>query len=149
MNQGERAHDVAGQPADQAGPVDNPMLLASTGTDRVDTIVRAVIARFESAFPQRIHSCYVIGSYADRTGLPTSDIDLTIIFKDAFVSDEERAHAASAAKDCAASSAIELDVEVEEEAHVRQGTSPMLKLASLHVCGADLRASVPLLPLDI
>jgi hypothetical protein len=149
MKRGESAHDAAGRPADPVDPVDNVTLLASTGTDRVDTIVRTAIAHFESTFPQRVHSCYVIGSYAERAGVPTSDVDLTIIFKGAFVSAEERAQAPTVAKDCAASSAIELDVEVEEEAQVRQGASPMLKLASLHVYGADLRASVPLLPLGI
>ena len=128
--------------------MDNVILLASTGADRVDTVLRATIATFESAFPQRIHSGYVIGSYADETGLPTSDIDLTIVVKDSFVGDAERARAASLCQSCAAASAIELDVEVEEEAQLRQGgASPSLKLASLHVYGDDLRASVPLLPL--
>ena len=123
------------------------MLLASTGADRVDTVLRATIATFESSFPQRIHSGYVIGSYADETSLPTSDIDLTIVIKDGFAGDAERARAASLCQSCAAASAIELDVGVEEETALRQGASPSLKLASLHVYGEDLRASVPLLPL--
>jgi hypothetical protein len=112
-------------------------------------IVHATIATFESAFPQRIHSCYVIGSYADETGLPTSDIDLTIVFKDGFASDDERAQITSMRRSCLTASAIELDVDVEEETRLRQGASPMLKLASLHVYGEDLRASVPLVPLAL
>jgi hypothetical protein len=123
-------------------------LLASTGVDRVDTIVRATIASFETAFPHRLHSCYVIGSYADETGLPTSDLDLTLVFQGRFIADEERDRAASLCRSCAAASAVELDVEVEAEAQLRQvGASPQLKLASLHVYGDDLRERVPLLPL--
>ncbi|HEV7129272.1 MAG TPA: nucleotidyltransferase domain-containing protein, partial [Ktedonobacterales bacterium] len=55
-------------------------LLGSTGDARADAILRTTIEAFEAAFPERVRGYYLHGSLADGTGLPTSDLDLAIIF---------------------------------------------------------------------
>lgn len=124
-----------------------PLLLA-TGDERADTLLRAVVASFDAAFPNRILAYYLLGSYADGTSLPTSDLDLTVIFRGAFLSAEERADAGRLCAEWIARAPLELDVELEEEATLRRGASPTLTLGSTLLAGDDVRAALPLVPLD-
>ena len=55
-------------------------LTASTASDRADRALRQVIGVFEAAFPGRVRAYYMDGSFADGTGLATSDVDLTVVF---------------------------------------------------------------------
>lgn len=57
-------------------------LLASTGVQKVDDIIRGVIGLYDRFFPNRIRSAYIRGSYASGFAVPTSDIDLELIWKD-------------------------------------------------------------------
>src|SRR3954462_4804767 len=57
-------------------------LLTSTGDDRADAILCGVVGLWEAVFPDRIRGYYLSGSYANATATPTSDLDLTILFKD-------------------------------------------------------------------
>lgn len=66
-------------------------LSASVGSTAADAVIRGVIGSFETAFAGRIRSCYVEGSYADGSAVATSDIDLTVAFRDRFAGDAERA----------------------------------------------------------
>src|SRR5688572_16634796 len=59
-------------------------LLTSTGDDRADTILRGAVSLWEQLFPLRIRGYYLSGSYANATATPTSDLDLTILFKDSY-----------------------------------------------------------------
>ena len=52
-----------------------------TGNQLIDNILRGIVGIFEALFPDQIRGCYLIGSYANRSALPTSDLDLIIIFK--------------------------------------------------------------------
>jgi predicted nucleotidyltransferase len=59
-----------------------PLALASsTGDPRIDEIVQGIIGLFEIAFPGRIRGCYLVGSYADGTAVPLSDIDIRVVLK--------------------------------------------------------------------
>ena len=55
-------------------------LLVTTGNRTVDQALRAAVEAFEAAFPDRIRGYYLEGSYADGTGLATSDADVVIVF---------------------------------------------------------------------
>lgn len=107
-------------------------LSASTGNAYIDNAVRRVGDVFETAFPQRIRSYYVEGSYADGTEVPTSDVDLTIVFKDRFGDDTERNRAAQVADRCAAMSSVELDVEIAYQDEDIQRAMQALKERDCH-----------------
>lgn len=117
--------------------------IESTGARRADTVVAA----FERAFPGRVRACYALGSYADATALVTSDLDLTLVFKGAFDSDDEREHALLVARDCAQAAEIELDIEIDDEETLERGVSPNLKLASALIWGEDIRDRLTLVSL--
>lgn len=61
-----------------------PELIASTGDQGCDKIVRSVIGIFESTFRDRVRGYYLRGSRASGTSIEGSDIDLFLIFKDRF-----------------------------------------------------------------
>ncbi|MEO7910884.1 MAG: nucleotidyltransferase domain-containing protein, partial [Roseiflexaceae bacterium] len=56
-------------------------LSTSSGSQPADNALRGLVGVFELHFPGRIRAYYVEGSYADRTAIATSDIDLVLIFK--------------------------------------------------------------------
>jgi hypothetical protein len=122
--------------------------LLVTGDDTADVLLHALVAAFDSAFPGRIAGYYLLGSYADGTRLATSDLDLTVIFRDAFLSAAERDAASRLCAEWTARSPIELDGEIEDEATLRHGASPTLKLGSTLLAGEDQRDSLPLVPLE-
>lgn len=64
-------------------------LLFSTGDERVDKIVSGVIGIWESVFPNRIRGFYLFGSYSTGTADPSSDIDLSILFKEHYLNQNE------------------------------------------------------------
>lgn len=123
-------------------------LVASTGQETADTVVRAVAALFDTVFPGRLRGLYVEGSYSDESAVATSDIDLIVLFKESFRDDAERETAAKVASYCAALSTLELDFDVVDEAKVMSGALPMLKLGSRLLYGEDVRERIPLMPIE-
>lgn len=123
-------------------------LSASVGNAATDVLLHGVVGIFETAFAGRIRSWYLEGSYADGSALATSDIDLTIVFKDRFASDAEREAATRLAASCAMVSGVELDIALADDAGLAAGVSPMLKEGSLCLYGEDRRAASRLLPLE-
>lgn len=123
-------------------------LLTSSGSAHIDAIVSALLGIYETAFPGRVRSCYVDGSYADGSGLATSDIDLTLVFGETFQDEAERRRAEALAQDCAALSGVELDASVTNEAELLLGAPPSLKLAAMLVYGEDVRNSAPLVSIE-
>lgn len=121
----------------------------SIGNERIDRILRGTVGIFEIAFPGRIRACYVDGSHADSTSVVTSDLDTTIIFKDAFRDHAEQQGAVQLGEYCARLSSVELDIEVTDEAKLAEGATPMLKLASHLIYGEDIRDDLPLLPIEV
>lgn len=69
--------------------MDSLELLFSTGHPQIDNTISGIINIFEAAFPQRIRSYYLVGSYTDSSFTPISDIDIRIIFKGEFQQGEE------------------------------------------------------------
>jgi len=112
----------------------------------MDTVVREMIARFLTALPDRLRAVYVLGSYADASAVPTSDLDLELLVAGSLREDEhERIQSLLAAWTSQAKS--ELDIEIKEETELRAGVSPTLKLGSRLLWGADVRQRLPLMPL--
>ena len=122
--------------------------LAMIDDERLDRALRDAVDAFEAAFPGRVRGYYVEGSHADRTGVTSSDLDLTIVFRDRFADDGERDRAAALATTCTDSGGVELDIVFLEEAALAGGADPMFKLASRLVYGEDIRDTVPLLSID-
>src|SRR3954454_14957297 len=69
-----------------ASPMDVELRTA-TGMTHLDDLLRGLISLFEIAFPARIRSYYLVGSYSDGTAVGydaspnSSDIDLSLIFR--------------------------------------------------------------------
>lgn len=57
-------------------------LTNTTGYSHIDAVLHSAIGIFEAAFPERIISYYLTGSYADNTAVPESDLDLIAVFRD-------------------------------------------------------------------
>src|SRR4051812_15375051 len=81
-------------------------LLASTGSKKVDDLLKGILILFQDAFPGRIRSCYLAGSYADGSVVATSDLDLKLVFKGE-VAPEERLRRIEAA--CELMSPLQMD----------------------------------------
>lgn len=122
------------------------MLASSTMNAAVDRLLETVITRFAVTFPQRVGSAYLQGSYADNSGVATSDVDLLIVFREQLTGDEQ-ARTEALAEHCVQESTIELDIEIADEASLMKGIWPTLKDGSMLVYGTDIRASLPLIPL--
>lgn len=122
--------------------------VAPTGDARADAVLRVVVEAFERAFPNRIRGYYLHGSQAEGDGVPTSDLDLVILFCDRLGSPDEHKRADRLRDQCAANSLIELDIELADEASLRAGMDPTLKLASRLIYGEDVREQYPLVALD-
>jgi predicted nucleotidyltransferase len=109
--------------------------------------IHAIIAAYTAAFPGRLRAVYVDGSHADGSDLATSDLDLTIVFKDAWQGTEERAAIQRLSDECARAATVELDAGVVDEVELRQrGMHPTLKLASALVWGEDIRDRFAIMP---
>jgi hypothetical protein len=65
------------------------ILKEATGNSATDRVLQGIIGFCELAFPQRIRGYYLEGSFATNTAMPSSDIDMCLLFKDSFVSDQE------------------------------------------------------------
>ncbi len=124
-------------------------LLLSSGQERVDQLLQAIIRRFETTFPGRVSGYYVEGSYANGTGIATSDLDLSIVFRGQFADEAERASAAEIVQQCASLSPVEFDAKVMDEASLSSGASPQFKLGSALVYGEDIRERIPLVPIEV
>jgi hypothetical protein len=69
------------------------MHIRTIGKPSIDTVLSHIVERYETQFPGRIRACYLTGSYAEGNAVEWSDIDVYVLFKDAFVSEEETAQA--------------------------------------------------------
>jgi hypothetical protein len=120
-----------------------PDLLAKTGYPHIDRAIAGVIAIHEAAFPGRIRGYYLVGSLSRGTANAGSDIDIEILFKDAFLQDEpERLQ--TLRQGCRAISPIHLDLTPHDEAGLPHTDTVALKSASTLIYGEDTRASIPL-----
>jgi len=111
----------------------------------VDELLRNLIKDFEAAFPGRIRGYYLLGSYANGTAIETSDLDVSVVFKKAFVNEDEKAAAKILAEGSAAP--ISFDIEITDEQTLLETADPLFKLGSRVVQGEDIREQIPLMPM--
>jgi hypothetical protein len=104
----------------------------------VDRILQTIVARYEHAFPGYIRAYYLIGSYADASAVPISDIDFMIIFATP-LTPNQLAQARALVQHCAESSPIRLDIGLTLERDLSGIEQVLLKLGSLFIYGDDLR----------
>jgi hypothetical protein len=123
-------------------------LAVSTGSAGMDALVKDTLSRVLDALPDRLRAVYALGSYADESAVPTSDLDLVFIVAGRF-QDDERARIRARLAACAARAVGELDGEVVDEARLAVGVSPTLKLGSRLLWGEDVRPRLPLMPLAV
>jgi hypothetical protein len=131
-------------------------LLASTGVDQVDQILRGFVDLLELSFPNRVRACYATGSYADAGATPLSDIDVTVVFKDSF-EDAEYERFRRIVSVCKPMIPYGFDVGAISEAELLRAAAPdpqqdwlivltavSLKRASLLLYGEDIRDTIAL-----
>jgi predicted nucleotidyltransferase len=114
---------------------------------QINSILQKVVQVYESTFPGQIVAYYVEGSYADQTSLPTSDIDLVIVFRNPFSDMETRKKAEQIWMNEQAETP-EIDITVVDEESLRKGVRPNLKLGSQLIYGQDVCRLYPLLPIE-
>src|SRR4051812_43215990 len=121
-------------------------LCSSTSSAVVDRVLITIVGRYERAFPNLIRAYYVIGSYADASMVPISDLDLVIMFARPLTSDQlAQAHAIM--QQCAEHSPLRLDIGLTLQ-HDLSGTEQvLLKLGSRLVYGEDMRDQLVLPPI--
>ncbi|GCE07496.1 nucleotidyltransferase domain-containing protein [Dictyobacter aurantiacus] len=115
---------------------------------RIGAVVREVIRLYENTFPGQIAACYVEGSYADQTSLPTSDLDLLIVFRGRFADDAAR-QAAEQAWNGNEAGTHEVDISVIDEDTLRkEGVYPSAKLGGRLLYGEDVLSLYPIIPIE-
>ncbi|HEX5439821.1 MAG TPA: hypothetical protein VFW76_02980 [Ktedonobacterales bacterium] len=128
------------------GEIELVELIASTGSARMDAVVRRLIAEMHTVLPGQLRAVYVLGSYADASAVSTSDLDLELIIADHLL-DDERARIQAFLAGFASSTEGELDIGFPDEDSLRAGVSPILKLGGRLLWGVDLRQTLDLMPL--
>ncbi|MDZ4720164.1 MAG: hypothetical protein SH847_17060, partial [Roseiflexaceae bacterium] len=104
-----------------------------------------IIGAYEHAFPDRICSYYLIGSYVEHTAVALSDIDCFVIFANDFISLEEQQRAEHIGQQCALESPVRLDIGAYPQNKL-DSLYPFirvaLKLGSSLLYGTDIRAMI-------
>lgn len=98
-------------------------LLQSTGSPIADRTLQGVIGILEHAFPRRVRGYFVRGSYASATSIEGSDLDMFVVFKDAFVEPAETEKAQDICGHCALRSPILLEILVVSERQLQRETT--------------------------
>ncbi len=124
------------------------VLQHSSGRIQVDTAIQEVVGAYEDAFPAQIAGYYVEGSYADQSQVPTSDIDITIVFRGHFADENTARTAEQIWETSAHKTTMEMDITVVDEESLQKGVFPTLKLGSRLVYGYDICGNYPILPLE-
>ncbi len=91
------------------------MQIRTIGKPSIDYVLSQIVERYEAQFPGRIRACYLTGSYAEGNAVEWSDIDVYVLFKDAFVSEEEAARAEQLELSCASLTPLRLDLHAGSE----------------------------------
>ena len=123
------------------------MLIHAIGKAPVDDLLAQVVELYEAKFAGRVRGYYLTGSYAEGDAVEGSDIDLYILFKGAFISEEETAQAQQTVFDCAHLSPIRLDITGgSEQTHetLRGYVRVAIKRHSILLYGEDSRESMSL-----
>ena len=120
-------------------------LVHKIGIAAVDDPLAQTVQRFEARFPGRIRGYYLLGSYADGCAVVGSDIDMYILFKEAFLMPEEAVQAQELANFCTPMSVLRLEIKtgceqslIDEHSIIRVA----LKQNSILLYGEDTRSSM-------
>ncbi len=127
--------------------MEDVVLLASSGAEAIDRLVRGIVTVYEASFPGRVRSYYLLGSYADGGAVPISDIDLLVLFAGAR-DERERDQGLWLAEGCALLSPTRLDLMLCDEATLASEVV-LLRQGGRLIYGTDTRAELPLPPLAI
>ncbi|WP_201385519.1 hypothetical protein [Ktedonobacter sp. SOSP1-85] len=124
-------------------------LFYETGTSAVDEPLVSTIQRYERVFSGRVRGYYLLGSYADRCPVVGSDIDMYILFREAFVAPEEIVRAQELAHVCAQMSTLRLEIKLCCEQELAEGNEQSimrvaLKQNSVLLYGSDTRPTMEL-----
>ncbi len=122
-------------------------LAQSTGIQHVDRLLQGIVGMYAQVFSARIRACYLMGSYADGSGVPLSDIDLCIIFRNVLTV-EETESAQALAYYCGQMSSIRLDISVMGEQDLSVSERIMIKQGSMLIYGEDIHSDIVLPSLD-
>jgi hypothetical protein len=126
--------------------LDELQLRHTTGDRQVDGILRGAIGVFETLFARRIAGYYLVGSYADGTAVPTSDLDVYYLYPPG--AEEPRAEEIEriirASRCCDLLSPIEIHVGPALSA----GDRVVVKSGGVLLYGRDTRAQLPLPALE-
>ena len=128
--------------------MDAVTLAYSTGDERIDKALGDVISRVEHTFPAEIDGYYLIGSRATKGALPTSDIDMVIVFKGTQADRTIVDRAETLVDEYARSHAINLGAFVMLEAAIWSVYNPVFKLDSAFLYGRDTRDALTLVPVE-
>jgi hypothetical protein len=128
-------------------------LVGSTGDPFMDNIALEVIDAFETAFPGRIASYYVVGSYAYGDAVALSDIDLRVIFEGGFQGDHEVERLLQVRQECRLNSSVQIDLPPLSEARLYSDENWLhealaIKASGVLLYGRDLRDNLPVPDLD-
>lgn len=91
------------------------MQIHTIGKPSIDQVLSQIVERYEKHFPGRLRACYLTGSYAEDNAVEWSDIDVYVLFKDAFVSEEEAVQAEQLGLSCASLTPLRLDLHAGSE----------------------------------
>ena len=122
-------------------------LKQSTGDIQIDSLLIEIITEYEAELLGCVSGYYVMGSYADGSGVGSSDLDVCLVIGDCQLGERERARVL--AEMWKAKSQVELDIEIEEKEHLSQGIAPNFKYGSIWLYGEDIRQDIPLVPLRV
>ncbi len=122
-------------------------LLYTIGKRYVDEPLVNMVQQYELAFPDRVRSYYLLGSYADECAVVGSDIDVYVLFKESFLIAKEMIQAQQLAAACVKKSILRLDINVIDEQALPNYQSIMrtaLKQNSILLFGEDTRTTMTL-----
>jgi hypothetical protein len=118
------------------------------GDPAIDRTLKHLITAYQKGAEGAVHSIYLEGSRADASALPTSDVDLTVVYHHTISSDVEHRIAVQLKTAMHDWPPVELDVERTTVEQLLRGATPMFKRGSTLLYGPDLRPEVPLMPID-
>jgi hypothetical protein len=119
-----------------------------TGHPQIDRALQGMIDILEAVFPGRIRAYYLVGSYADGSAAPVSDVDVRAVFQDDFVDKAELERFLHIRQALRRLSSVPIDMPPLSEARLRHDENWLhetisIKQASCFLHGEDIGASLP------
>jgi thioesterase domain-containing protein len=128
-------------------------LLSRGGDQKVDTLLREIVGRYEAAFPSRIRACYLSGSYAMGGVVPDSDLDMIVVFTGSAIDDDEQEKAREVYQSCSILTPLDLSIDILAEAelisHANVFKAATVKMASTLIYGEDIRDAIVMPPAEL